>query len=200
MPLETPPGYRPLDESSLRSFLADLAPVSARLGGRRQDWKIAEVGDGNLNLVFLIEGPGGGVCVKQSLPYVRMVGEAWPMTLKRNFFEHEYMRVQAPHVGERMPAVYHYDPALYAIVMERLSPHVIMRHGIIAGRRYPAFAEHVSDFLARSLFFTSDLAMPAERKKALTGVFSGNTELCKITEDLIFTDPYCVHERNRWTA
>jgi len=200
MPLETPPGYRPLDESSLRPFLASLAPLSARLGGRQQDWKITEVGDGNLNLVFLVEGPGGGVCVKQSLPYVRLVGEAWPMTLKRSFFEHEYLRMQTPYVGERMPEVYHYDPALYAIVMERLSPHIIMRHGLIAGRRYPAFTEQVTDFLARSLFFTSDLAMPANRKKALTAVFCGNTELCKITEDLIFTEPYCLHERNRWTT
>jgi 5-methylthioribose kinase len=30
-------------------------------------------------------------------------------------------------------------------------------------------------------------------------VFCDNTELCKITEDLIFTDPYMIHERNRWT-
>ena len=111
MPLETPPGYRPLDESTLRPFLAGLAQVSARLGGQQQDWKIAEVGDGNLNLVFLIEGPGGGICVKQSLPYVRMVGEAWPMTLKRNFFEHEYMRVQAPHVGELPVEVHRHQRA-----------------------------------------------------------------------------------------
>ena len=28
----------------------------------------------------------------------------------------------------------------------------------------------------------------------------GNTELCRITEDLIFTDPYMVCSRNRWTS
>jgi 5-methylthioribose kinase len=75
-----------------------------------------------------------------------------------------------------------------------------MRHGVIAGRRYPHFVEHITDFMARSLFFTSDLAMQAERKKALTAVFCENTQLCKITEDLIFTDPYRTSERNRWTA
>jgi 5-methylthioribose kinase len=99
-----------------------------------------------------------------------------------------------------MPQVYHYHPALYAIVMERLKPHIIMRHGLIGGQRYPAFVEHIGEFMARSLFFTSDLAMPAERKKALTALFCDNTELCKITEDLIFTDPYRVNERNRWTT
>src|SRR5262249_19128049 len=130
----------------------------------------------------------------------RLVGESWPMTLKRAFFEHEYMREQARHVGSLMPRVYHYDSALYAIVMERLTPHIIMRHGIIRGQRYPAFVEQITEYMARSLFFTSDLAMAAERKKALMAVFCGNTELCKITEDLIFTDPYLRNERNRWTT
>ena len=29
--------------------------------------------------------------------------------------------------------------------------------------------------------------------------FAGNHALCKITEDLVFTDPYRVAEQNRWT-
>ena len=199
MMAKTPPGYRALDEHTLPEFLAKLPGVAERLGGRPGSWKVAEVGDGNLNLVFLVKGPAGGVCVKQALPYVRLVGESWPMTLKRAFFEHEYMKAQAPHVGRRLPEVYHYAPELYAIVMERLQPHTIMRYGMIQGSRYPAFARHIADYLARSLFMTSDLALAAAEKKALTAVFCDNTELCKITEDLIFTDPYRIAERNRWT-
>ena len=34
----------------------------------------------------------------------------------------------------------------------------------------------------------------------MIGAFAGNTALCKITEDLIFTDPYRVAELNRWTS
>ena len=200
MSLQTPPGYRPLEIATLPSFLAELPGMRAHLGGRPEDWTASEVGDGNLNLVFLVDGPAGSVCVKQALPYVRLVGEGWPMTLERAFFEYRYMLEQAPHVGARMPRLHHYDPTLYAIVMERLTPHIIMRHGVIEGRHYPRFVEHITDFMARSLFFTSDLAMPAHRKKDLTAVFCGNTELCKITEDLIFTDPYRKSERNRWTS
>ena len=200
MSLETPPGYRPLDEQSLPAWLAGLEEVASRLGGGPAEWKVAEVGDGNLNLVFLVEGPAGGVCVKQALPYVRLVGEGWPMTLKRAFFEHEYMRVQRPHVGRLIPEVYHYDPQLYAVVMELLKPHIIMRHGMIQGQRYPAFAGHIVEYMAQTLFMTSDFALPAGEKKALTAVFCDNTELCKITEDLIFTEPYRIAERNRWTS
>ena len=31
-------------------------------------------------------------------------------------------------------------------------------------------------------------------------MFCGNTELCRITEDLVFTDPCAVAEANRWTS
>jgi 5-methylthioribose kinase len=34
----------------------------------------------------------------------------------------------------------------------------------------------------------------------MIGAFSGNTALCKITEDLIFTEPYMVAANNRWTS
>ena len=50
--------------------------------------KQQQVGDGNLNLVFIVEGPGETVVVKQALPYVRCVGESWPLTLDRAFYEH----------------------------------------------------------------------------------------------------------------
>ena len=199
MPLETPAGYAPLDSASLPLFLATLPEIAARLGGKPGDWKVSEVGDGNLNLVFIVRGPAGGVCVKQALPYVRLVGEGWPMPLKRAYFEHECLQEHGRHVGRLLPEVYHYEPPLYAIVMELLQPHIIMRRGMIQGIRYPRFAADIAAYMARSLFFTSDLALPAGEKKRKMAVFCDNTELCKITEDLIFTDPYMVHERNRWT-
>lgn len=42
-----------------------------------------EVGDGNLNLVFKVFDRQGvsRAIVKQALPYVRCVGESWPLTL-----------------------------------------------------------------------------------------------------------------------
>jgi 5-methylthioribose kinase len=39
--------------------------------------------------VFIVEGPGGQVVVKQALPYVRCVGESWPLSLDRAFFEYK---------------------------------------------------------------------------------------------------------------
>ena len=67
-------------------------------------------------------------------------------------------------------------------------------------RVYPRFVDDITTFLARTLFFSSDLAVPAAQKKEGIAAFAGNHALCKITEDLIFTDPYRVAEQNRWTA
>ena len=84
--------------------------------------------------------------------------------------------------------------------MELLEPHIIMRKGLVAGTRYPRFVDDITTFLARTLFFSSDLAVPAAQKKEGIAAFAGNHALCKITEDLIFTDPYRVAEQNRWTS
>jgi 5-methylthioribose kinase len=162
LPLETPAGYVPLDSASIPAFLSGLPKIAARLGGRPVDWQVSEVGDGNLNLVFLVRGPADGICIKQALPYVRLVGESWPMPLERAFFEHECLQEHGRHVGELLPRVYHYEPALYAIVMELLEPHVIMRRGMIRGIRYPRFAADIARYLAGSLSSppTSRSALP----------------------------------------
>src|SRR5262249_54826019 len=81
-----------------------------------------------------------------------------------------------------------------------LSPHIILRKALIRGQRLPLFADHMAAFLAGSLFRTSDLYLPAGQKKTLMREFCGNTELCKITEDLVFTDPYRMAPGNRWTS
>jgi len=196
----TPSTYRMLDSRSVPALLADLEDVRAILGGRSDAWQIREVGDGNLNLVFIVEGPAGSVCVKQALPYVRAAGPSWPMSPERAFFENAYYTAVAPYAGRLIPKVYHYDSELYCIVMERLSPHIILRHGLMAGRRYEQLARDIGEYIARAGFFTSDFARPFERKLDGMALFAANKPLIRISVDLIFTDPYLVSARNRHTS
>ena len=193
-------GYAPLSADSIRAFLAEIQGIRSRLGGTPTDWTVREVGDGNLNLVFIVKGPSGGVCVKQALPYVRLVGESWPLSLDRAHFEHEALQAQAAVVPNLVPHIYHFDKTRAAIVMELLEPHIILRKGCIKGQRYPKIAADLANFAAATLFSTSDLAVPAAAKKARMADFCHNTDLCKITEDLVFTDPYRIAELNRWTS
>ena len=49
------------------------------------------------------------VIAKQALPYVRCVGESWPLTLERATFEFSALQEQRKLVPERVPEVYHFD-------------------------------------------------------------------------------------------
>jgi 5-methylthioribose kinase len=179
--------YHPLTEQEailIAASIANFFPSGAALQCR-------EIGDGNLNLVFHITDPIGGksLIMKQALPYAKVVGESWPLTLDRARIESEKLILEGKLAPGLVPTVYFYDAELALTVMEDLSDHIIMRQGLIAGNRYPRFADDISTFMARTLFFTSDLGMNQQAKKEQVKTFV-NPELCKITEDLIFDDPY----------
>jgi 5-methylthioribose kinase len=173
--------------------------LAGRLGGPPGGWEAEEVGDGNLNLVFIISGPEGSVVVKQALPYVRMVGESWPLSLARAHFEHLALCEQARWARQYVPAVYRHDSEMALTVMEHLSPHIILRKGLVQGQTYPQLAGHLGRFLALTLYHTSDLHRTAADKKGMMALFLGNTAMCKITEDLVFDEPYFAAPLNRHT-
>lgn len=131
---------------------------------------------------------------------MRLVGESWPLPLSRSHYEYLALVHQARVAPGLVPAVIHHNEALALTAMELLEPHIIMRKGLISGICYPRFVDDITTFLARTLFLSSDLAVRAAQKKEGIAAFSGNHALCKITEDLIFTDPYRQAEQNRWTS
>lgn len=198
--LSTPPGYAPFDQASLRRWLSGKPDLAARLGGEPEGWRVDEVGDGNLNLVFLARGPAGGLCIKQSLPYVRVAGESWPLPLERAWFEQRHLADTGPVVAGLAPRLIAYDPVLYAVVMELLPHHKIMRLALADGERHDQASIKVAEYAARATFATSVLAGPFEAVADLQAVYARNQALTRISVDLIFTHPYIEHERNRWTS
>ena len=192
--------YQAVNEATLPEILGQLPAIAEILGGPPAGWRVREVGDGNLNLVFIVMGPRAGVVAKQALPYVRLVGESWPLPLERSWFEYSALTEQARHAPGRTPQVHYFDRTQAMIVMEYLAPHIIMRKGLIQGVEYPRFADDISAFMAATLFHTSVLAGPAKAHKQRVQLFAANTELCRITEDLVFTDPYREAPLNRWNT
>ncbi len=157
---------------------------------------VEEIGDGNINFVYRVFADDGtSVIIKQALPYIRIIGEGWPLSQDRIRIEAEALQQEALYCPDLVPRVYHFDAARAAIVMEDIGAHENLRHALIARSRLPLLAEHLGRFAAETLFHTSDLYLDAHRKKELVGRFI-NPDLCKITEDLFFWDPYCDHERN----
>ena len=156
-----------------------------------------EIGDGNLNYVFRVtDGSGGkGIIIKQALPYAKVIGESWPLTLKRAKIEASALQKHGEYAVGLVPKVYATDESLAITIMEDLSHLEIVREGLIKGKSYPKLSTDIGEYLALTLFNTSDFALHPFEKKSLVVEFS-NPELCKITEDLIFTDPFFDHETN----
>ncbi|MBM7572332.1 S-methyl-5-thioribose kinase [Aquibacillus albus] len=170
--------------------IEDLFPDGAQL-------KLRDIGDGNLNHVFHIsdQASGRSLILKQALPYFKMVGESVPLTLDRVRIEYEALRINGEICPDQTPKVYAYEPDLALIAMEDLSDHTVMRRRLMEKVRDPLFAEHIGSFLARTLFFTSDLAMDQQEKKLRVKSFI-NPELCNITEDLILYAPFTKSRMN----
>jgi 5-methylthioribose kinase len=187
--------YHALNEKEAIEYARNIPgifPENAQLVSR-------EIGDGNLNLVFHISDviSGKSLILKQALPYAKVVGESWPLTLDRARIESEALILQFSLCPDLVPQVYVYDSELALTVMEDLSNYTIMRRGLIEGNRYPLFASHIGSFLANTLFYTSDLGLNQQQKKLKVQQFI-NPELCKITEDLIFDDPYTDADNNNF--
>ena len=191
--------FQPLTVETLPARLGAIREIARRVGGAPERWKVREVGDGNLNLVFIVEGSAATVIVKQALPYVRLVGPSWPLPLKRSFFEYHALTRQQQRAPGSVPAVHYFDERQALIVMEYLNPHVILRRALIDGRELPKIAKDLGLFMARTLFRGSDLSMKASDRKADLALFAGNVELCDITENLVFSDPYFPAAMNRHT-
>ena len=132
--------------------------------------------------------------LKQALPYLRVAGESWPLTRERMRFETQALVKHNELAPGLAPQVYHFDNEMSLVVMEDLSALEVMRRPLVARKRFPHFADHISTFLARTLFFTSDLYLTGLEKKELQATFI-NPHLCKIQEDFVFTDPFMASAR-----
>lgn len=194
--------YAALDNSTVLDYLRTVTALEAILP-RDADLSAREVGDGNLNQVFIVQSrsadgtSNGSVVLKQALPYLRVAGESWPLTRERMRFETQALMKHNELAPGLAPQIYHFDNEMSLVVMEDLSALEVMRRPLVARKRFPRFADDISTFLARTLFFTSDLYLTGLEKKELQATFI-NPHLCKIQEDFVFTNPFMESAENHW--
>ncbi|HTJ66153.1 MAG TPA: S-methyl-5-thioribose kinase [Actinospica sp.] len=186
-------GYLLLDTENLAGYLRGLghwddAPIEVR-----------EVSDGNLNRVFIASAPDGGrgLAVKQALPWVRVAGPSWPLSPDRADAEARAYRQVADVAPDVIPRLHGYDPDNHALTMEDMSDLKVLRTHLNEGGGYGDASVRIGEFSAGLAFATSDFGMPSEQRKALIAA-SANPELCKITEDVVLSEPYIEHEHNHW--
>ena len=157
-----------------------------------------EFGEGNLNFVFRISDEHhNSIILKQALPYARCVGESWPLTLDRARIEAQVLLNHGAICPQNTAKVLHYNQAYALTILEDLGHLKILRTAQNNAEQFPKLAEHVATYLSHTGFYNSDFYLTAQHKKALVQQFT-NPELCQITEDLFFSDPYTDHERNHF--
>jgi 5-methylthioribose kinase len=156
---------------------------------------VSEVGDGNLNQVFVCSDTDGRrLVLKQSLPYVRLVGPSWPMTEQRADREAAALRVHGA-LSDVVVRLLAFDASRHVLALEDLSDHQVMRTRLNAGGAHAGVVELLSDYVADVAFGTSFLGLDEQelRRRAAEAV---NPELCAITEDLVLTEPFLGAARN----
>ena len=151
--------YEPLTIETLADRLGSVDAICKIVGDDTSKWEIDEVGDGNLNLVYTVSSDAGDIIVKQALPYVRLVGDSWPLPLSRSFYEHEVLVRQAKRDPGSVPQIIYFNKVQAIIAMEMLLPHVILRKKLIAGEYVDGLAQRLGEFCARTAFRGSDLSL-----------------------------------------
>ncbi|MEH6580103.1 MAG: S-methyl-5-thioribose kinase [Amphritea sp.] len=185
---------------SFQKFATDADVIAftrqhRHLFNAEESLSVEEIGDGNINFVYRVFSDSHSLIVKQALPYIRIIGEGWPLSQDRIRIEAEALRYQAKLCPDLVPEVYHYDTEQCAILMEDIGEYGNLRHAMVERQQLPLLADQLGRFLADTLFYSSDLYLDSLQKKDLVKRFI-NPDLCKISEEVFFWDPYCDHERN----
>ena len=189
--------YYQLNQTNLIAYLQSLPEAQQRFSSF-DDLEVQEINDGNINYAFVVTNKldsKQSVFVKQAPPYIKVLGEGWPLTRHRMTAEINALSYQSRVCPEMVPQVYYQSEILSVLVMQNLNKHVILRTQLIQGRYLPRLAEDLSSFLAETLFYSSDFALTSIDKKAMVDK-SSNQDMCKITEEFVFTYPFEHHEMN----
>jgi 5-methylthioribose kinase len=155
--------------------------------GTRLDCR--EVSDGNINYVYVVTDldTGRSIVVKQADKFVRSSGR--PLNLDHNKIEAMILAIEGEYAPSMVPKIYHYDETMCALYMEDVSAYKNLRKEMLQGKRFPKLAEDISTFMVDTLLPSTDLVVDRATKKKRVREFT-NIDLCDISEDLVFTEPY----------
>jgi 5-methylthioribose kinase len=190
-------GYIELDAQSVISYLLEIPSVMEYFDG--DELLAKEIGDGNLNFVYLISSKVDAqkaLIVKQAVPYLRCVGREFALSKERMTYEIRALSEFKNIAPDFVPKLYHVNEEMSIVVMQYLGSHTILREALTNKQRFEKFCEHISTYLAQTLFKTSSLYLNSTQKRQLIERFNSNTELCKLTEDFVFTFAFMQNETN----
>ena len=119
--------YKILSRDIIPEYISQVPAVAAYFGDETE-FEIDEIGDGNLNYVDKVRSKNKSekvVVLKQAVPYLRMVGEEWPLARDRMSFEIRALKQYNELVPASVPSVIHADEEMSVLIMQCLDAHKI---------------------------------------------------------------------------
>jgi 5-methylthioribose kinase len=189
----------PLTDQTAIEYVRN-GPLGQSFFAGEQELSSSQIAEGNVNLIFRVFKTADvkkSLLLKQALPFAWRYPD-FKMPVDRQRIENGILEIEAKYCPEQVPQIYLYDTENNILAIEDLNNHLVMREGMMQRIRYPKVAGHLGKFMARTLFFTSDLYLSSAEKKAMVPQFI-NPVLCKVQEDLVFKEPFIDNPNNRWT-
>lgn len=161
---------------------------------------ISEIGDGNINRVFRIEDEKSDVCpmVVKYAPESAVILPTLRPDRNRGMREGKYLELCAGYVPDMVPKVIFYDEKRYMLFIEDLGNVRTLSAELINGDFSAFDTRKMAHFSADTCFYTSDFA-ETKNEKIDFSVFDYH-DLCVLTKELVFEQPYYPHENNRFMS
>lgn len=149
-----------------------------------------EIGDGNINYVYRIfdTNTKQSLILKQADVQTRVRPDGY-LNPDRNIREAEVLKLYNKCVPGFSPKIIYADPVMAAIIMEDIGSYSNLRTELMAGKIFYGIEELIARFIVDTSLPSTDLVLAYQKKFQAAAKFY-NPDLCKITEDLVFTHPY----------
>jgi len=190
----------PLKSDEIILCLSKIDIVNKIIGYNYKKWEVIELSGGNLNQVNLVRGAKGAVCVKQSLPYLRILGPEAKMPLNRLVYEHNTLCKHKIYVSDFIPKIFYFDSEKFLLIFEYYENYQNLRELLISKSKCNFLSNNISCYLARTIFFSSDLYLKPHERRLEAARMAGNWGMFKWMEELSYTDPYIYNPRNNWNS
>lgn len=148
-----------------------------------------EIGDGNLNYVYRVKNNKKSLIIKQAGVRTRSDSSGRILDINRNKREAEILTYYGKKFPNLAPKIFYIDETMKLFVMEDLKDYTILRDALIKGKIIAHLPKQITDFIAETSLSTADFFTDAFTKKNQVAKYT-NKELCKISEELVFTEPF----------
>ncbi len=156
-----------------------------------------EIGDGNINYVYRIfdTNTKKSLILKQADVQTRVRPDGY-LNPDRSIREAEVLKLYNECAPDFSPKIIYADPVMAAIIMEDIGSYSNLRTELMAGKIFYGIEKLIVRFIVDASLPSTDLVLAYQKRFKAAAKFY-NPDLCKITEDLVFTHPYKdVRQRN----